>query len=99
MRFRLRAAHEAVVGGQRRRLRAGVTIADSPASALAGDYVCSQLCLAPNSTLEPLDAAAVAAMQAQAATVSDPREKRGLTNAAIGVGFTGPSTGGGSSDG
>jgi hypothetical protein len=86
-RFVLLGAQEAVVGAMRRRLRAGVKIADSAASAQPGDVVAPGLCASPNDRLIPLDAAAVTAMQAA-----------GFAGAAIGKALSGPPTGADSID-
>jgi hypothetical protein len=86
-RFALIGAQETVVGGQRRRLRASVVVADGPASALAGDVIAPELCAAPNRRLVPLDAAAVAAMQAV-----------GISEAVVGVALSSPPTGADSID-
>jgi hypothetical protein len=67
----------------RRRLKAGTTIADSADAALAGDVVAPGLCANPNNRLIPLDAGAVAQMQAT-----------GFPNAQVGVALTGPPNGG-----
>ena len=81
-RYYLMRAVEAVVGGQRRRLWAGTTVADSSANAQAGDAVCPGLCAIPTRIMTPLDAAAVAALIAA-----------GETGAQIGVGLVAPPTG------
>src|SRR6516165_9491173 len=47
-RFTLIGAQECVVGGMRRRLKAGTTVADSAANAQAGDVLSPQLCSSPN---------------------------------------------------
>jgi hypothetical protein len=86
-RFYLLGAQEIADGAMRRRLKAGTTVADSGANALAGDEVCPGLCSQPNNRLVPLDAAAVTAMQAA-----------GFANAAIGVAVSGPPTGADSID-
>jgi hypothetical protein len=86
-RFALIGAQETVVGGMRRRLRAGVVVADGAGSALAGDVICEALCAQPNRRLIPLDAAAVAAMQAV-----------GISDAVVGVALSGPPTGADSID-
>jgi hypothetical protein len=58
-RFVLVGAQECVVGGMRRRLKAGTTVADSAANAQPGDVISAQLCA--NVRMVALDAAAVAA--------------------------------------
>jgi hypothetical protein len=73
MRFYLNGAVEAVVAGQRRRIKAGASIADTAANAQFGDLVAPGLCASPNDRLIPLDSAAVTALQAA-----------GWANAAIG---------------
>ena len=87
MRFALIGAQETVVGGQRQRLRASVVIADSAATAQPGDVIAPDLCAAPNRRLVPLDAAAVAAMQAV-----------GIADAVVGVALSSPPTGADSID-
>jgi hypothetical protein len=85
-RFVLLGAQEVVVGGMRRRLRAGQTVADSAANAHQGDWVCPGLCTSPNDRLIALDQAAVTAF----ANV-------GIT-ASIGVPLSGPAGSGDSID-
>jgi len=77
-RFYVLGAQEALVGGMRRRLKAGTTICDTGANAQAGDVICPQLCSSPNVRMVALDAAAVSAF----ASV-------GITTA-IGVPLSGP---------
>jgi hypothetical protein len=82
MRFYVLGAQEVALGVFRRRLPAGTTIADTGANALAGHEVCPDLCSKANDRLVPLDAAAVAIMQAA-----------GFANAAIGIPLSGQSSG------
>jgi hypothetical protein len=70
-RFALLGAQECIVaGGMRRRLRAGMTIADSTGNAQAGDVISSQLAAAPNIRMVALDSGAVAAFAAVGITAS-----------------------------
>jgi hypothetical protein len=87
-RYYLLGAQEAVVGGMRRRLKAGTTIADTAANSQFGDLVAPGLCANPNNRLVPLDSAAVTAMQAV-----------GFANAAVGQPLSAQSTGADSIDG
>jgi hypothetical protein len=57
-------AFEAPVGGQRIRLPAGTTIADTKINALPGDVICPALCSTPTKWLTPLDSTALSAMLA-----------------------------------
>jgi len=60
-RFYLIGAQECIVGTMRRRLKAGVTVADTSGNAQAGDFISAQLCASPNVRMVPLDASAVTA--------------------------------------
>jgi len=60
-RFALIGAQECVVGGMRRRLKAGTTVADSASNAQAGDVLSPQLCSSPNVRMVALDSLAVSA--------------------------------------
>jgi len=63
MRFYLMAAFEAPVsGGQRLRLPAGTTIADSVGNSQAGDVIVPWLCANPSKWLTPLDSTALQRM-------------------------------------
>lgn len=62
------AAH--INDGPSKKLRAGTKIADSPANALPGDVISASLCAKPNNAMQPLDAAAVAALAAVGITAS-----------------------------
>jgi hypothetical protein len=85
-RFYVLGAQEAVVGGLRRRLRAGQTVCDSSANAHQGDWVCPGLCASPNDRLIALDSSAVAAFATMGITAS------------IGVPLSGPAGSGDSID-
>ena len=82
-RFYLVGAHEAAEsGGQRERLSAGTTIADTKINSIAGDIICPVLCSKPTKFMIPLDSAAVTAMIAQ-----------GFTDAQVGKALCGVPTG------
>jgi hypothetical protein len=81
-RFYLLGACEAVVAGQRQRLKAGTTMSDTAGNAIFGDVVCPSLTANPNNRMVALDAAAVTALQAA-----------GFANAAIGQPLSGQTTG------
>jgi hypothetical protein len=69
-RYYVLGAQEAVVGGMRRRLKAGTTIADTSTNAHPGDVICPDLATKPNDRLIALDQAAVAAFTTMGITTT-----------------------------
>ena len=75
MRFVLTRAFAGIANGQYRRLRAGTVVVDIAANRVAPtDIVSATICANPNTGMEPLDSAAVAALAAVGitATIGEP---------------------------